>query len=251
MSLAYALRENTFLRAAWGHYYQSQFINNLDVNNNNINFNEAELAKHYVLGFEHLLDKGISLRIEAYYKDLSNISPLWQNMRDHLEVYPEARNDNARIVFNGSEAKGIELFLKYDQGQKISWWFSYALAKATDNISDIEFDGLLTKRTGKVPRLNDQRHTIYTDINYRPNGRWHFNLSWHYYRGWPRTDYTYRTQVLPSDELHFYQVHKLFNATIYPAYHRMDIGLTEKSDMKRGEMTAFRSSGQFIQSEEP
>ncbi|MBK8504385.1 MAG: TonB-dependent receptor [Saprospiraceae bacterium] len=239
LSFAYALGENTFLRAAWGHYYQSQFINNLDVNNDNINFNKAELAKHYVLGFEHLLNKGISLRIEAYYKDLSNISPLWQNMRDHLEVYPEARNDNARIVFNGSEAKGIEFFLKYDQGHKLSWWFSYALAKATDNISDIEFDGLLTKRTGKVPKLNDQRHTVYTDINYRPSGRWYLNLSWHYYRGWPRTDYTYRAQVLPSDELHFYQVHKLFNATIYPAYHRMDIRANRKIDLKTGEMTVF------------
>lgn len=223
VSLAYAFGKNTFLRGAWGYYYQTQFINNLDVNNAITDFNEAELAKHYVLGFEHLFKNGVNFRIESYYKDLSNISPIWQNMRDHLEIFPEQRNDNARVIYNGSTSKGIELFLKYDQGGKFSWWFSYALAKATDDVKDIEFDGLLTKITGKRPRLNDQRHTIYADVNYRPNPKWSFNLSWQYYKGWPRTAYTYDYKTLPDGELHFYQIHKDFNGTLYPAYHRMDL----------------------------
>jgi outer membrane receptor for ferrienterochelin and colicin len=223
VSLAYAFGKNTFLRGAWGYYYQTQFINNLDVNNGSTQFNTAELAKHYVLGFEHLFPNGINFRVEAYFKDLSNISPQWQNMRDHLEVFPEQRNDNARVLYNGGTSRGIEFFLKYDLGRKVSWWFSYALAKAEDDIKDIEFDGLLTKRTGKVPRLNDQRHSIYADMNYRPNPKWSFNLSWVFYRGWPRTDYTYAYQKLPDGALHFYQIHNVFNGTLYPAYHRMDL----------------------------
>ena len=238
-SLAYAFSKTTFLRAGWGYYYQSQFINTIDVNNGNVLFNPAELAVHYVVGFEHLFKNGISLRAEAYYKDLSNISPLWQNLRDHLEVYPEARNDNARVVFNGITSKGIEIFLKHDNGGKISWWFSYALAKAEDDVKDIEFEGLLVKRTGKVPRLNDQRHTIFADINYRPNARWHFNLSWHYYRGWPRTDYTYRYQALPNGDLHFYPVHGEFNGIAYPAYHRMDVRGNRSFHTRHGVITAF------------
>ncbi len=238
-SLAYGFSKQTFLRAGWGHYYQSQFLYNLDVNNGNSTFNPAELAKHYVLGFEHMFNNGISLRTEAYYKDLSNISPLWQNLRDHLENYPEARNDNTRVIFNGITSKGIELFLKYDKGQKISWWLSYALAQATDDIMDIEFDGLLTKKTGKVPRLNDQRHTIYADLNYRPNNRWHLSTSWQFYQGWPRTDYTYRYQPLPNGDLHFYQVHGEFNGTLYPAYHRLDVRVNKSFEMRKGELTAF------------
>lgn len=31
VSLAYAFSKNTFLRGAWGYYYQTRFINNLDV----------------------------------------------------------------------------------------------------------------------------------------------------------------------------------------------------------------------------
>ncbi|MEZ4887883.1 MAG: TonB-dependent receptor [Chitinophagales bacterium] len=240
ISLAYAFGKNTFLRGAWGYYYQSQFINNLDVNNGITDFNTAELAKHYVLSFEHLFNNGINFRAEAYYKDLSNISPQWQNMRDHLEIFPEARNDNARIIYNGSASKGIELFLKYDKGEKISWWLSYALAKAEDDIKDIEFDGLLTKVTGKVPRLNDQRHTVYADVNYRLNKKWHFNLSWQYYKGWPRTDYTYDYKILPNGQYHFYQIHKEFNGTLYPAYHRMDLRINRHfKTPKNKNITAF------------
>ena len=239
VSLAYAFSKNTFLRGAWGYYYQSQFINNLDVANVNGEFNPAKLAKHYVLGFEHLFKNGISLRTEAYYKDLTNISPLWQNLRDHLEAFPEARNDLARVVFNGITSKGIELFLKYDNGGKISWWFSYSLAQANDDINDIEYNGLLIKKTGKLPRLNDQRHTVYADLNYRPNGKWHFNFSWNFYQGWPRTDYTYRYQTLPNGDLHFYAVHSEYNGKQYPAYHRLDVRANRQFKLEHGSITAF------------
>lgn len=238
-SLAYAFGKNTFLRGAWGYYYQTQYINNLEVNDGMTEYNRAALAKHYVLGFEHLLKNGVNLRVEAYYKDYSHLSPLSQNTRDHLEIFPEQRNDYLRVHFNGATAKGIELFLKYDQGGKFSWWLSYALAKSTDDVSNIEFNGLLQKRTGKVPRLNDQRHTIYADLNYRPNEKWHFSFSWQYYRGWPRTDYTYHYQILPNGDYHFYPVHGEFNGVIYPVYHRLDVRANRRFALKNSHITAF------------
>lgn len=239
LSLAYAFSKNTFLRLAWGYYYQTQFVNNLDVNNGNTNFHPAELAKHYVLGFEHLFAKGINFRIEGYYKRYSRLSPQWQNMRDHLEVWPESRDDNAQVLFEGANAYGIEFFAKYDQGGKFTWWLSYALARAEDTIQDIEFDGLLIKRTGKVPRLNNQRHSIYGDLNYRPNDVWHFNLSWMYYVGWPRTNYTYHHTVLPDGRDHFYIEHETFNGTTYPAYHRMDLRTNRYFNTHAGKITVF------------
>lgn len=239
VSLAYAFGKTTFLRGAWGYYYQTQFMNELEVNDGITDYHPAALAKHYVVGFEHLFKSGVNLRVEAYYKDYSRLSPLSQNTRDHLEIFPEQRNDYLRVYYDGASSKGIELFLKYDQGGKISWWLSYALAKATDDLRFIEFNGLLEKRSGQAPRLNDQRHTIYADLNYRPNDRWHFNLSWQFYRGWPRTDYTYRYQILPNGDYHFYPVHGLFNGAIYPAYHRMDIRTNRHFDLKQGDLTAF------------
>ena len=240
VAMAYAIDDRTVLRGAWGYYYQSQFINNLDVNHGNTRFNRAQLAKHYVLGLDHGFSNGISLRVEGYYKDLSRVNPLWQNLRDPLEVFPEQRNDNVRVIYNGSTSKGIEFLMKYDTGGKFSWWLSYALAKAEDDIKDIEFDGgLFTKRTGKVPRLNDQRHTIYADMIYRPDQKWTFNLSWQYYKGWPRTDYTYRYQTLGNGDLHFYAVAGEYNGTLYPAFHRMDLRINRHFVIGKTRLSAF------------
>ncbi len=153
VSVAYAFSKNTFLRAAWGRYYQTQFINNLDVYHGNASFDPAELSTHYVLGFEHLFQAGISLRLEGYYKNISHLSPTFQNLRDPWEVFLETRNDVTKLDFNGASAKGIEVFLKYDVGKKISWWFSYALAEALEDIKSIEFEGALTKRLANCPGI--------------------------------------------------------------------------------------------------
>ena len=131
------------------------------------------------------------------------------------------------------------LSFKYDNGGPISWWLSYALAKAEDDVKSIDYDGLLIKQTGRVPRLNDQRHTVYADINYRPNSKWHFNLSWQYYRGWPRTDYTYRYQTLANGDLHFYAAHQKFNGVIYPAFHRMDVRINRHFQTGIGGLTTY------------
>lgn len=256
VSLAYAFSKNSFLRAAWGKYFQSQFINNLDVNHNGTRFDPAELSTHYVLGFEHLFRNGISMRLETYYKDIERISPIYRNLRDPWEAYPESRNDVVKLDLASARAAGIELFLKYDTGKKLSYWFSYALAKAEENISDIEFDGIFNERTGWQLRPFNQLHTVYVDVNYRPTPKWTFNLSWALYKGWPLTTYEYAWKHLPADNplaqetsaafpsadgtLHFYQVHKDYNGTPYPAYHRMDLRVNRfwKAG-KSGRISAF------------
>lgn len=205
VSLAYAFSKNTFLRGAWGYYYQTQFINNLDVNHNASRFNAAD----------------------------------YQNLRDPLEVFPEARNDVIKININGTTARGIELFVKYDLGKKVSWWCSYALAKVEDDVRGIEFDGLVTPRTGKVPRTTGQRHTLHADVNYRPNQRWHVSLSWQAYTGWHRTNYHYNTRTMADGRRLFYPVHEVFNATEYPMYHRMDLRVNRHFQLRKSRISAY------------
>jgi hypothetical protein len=238
LSVAYAFSNNTILRGAWGYYYQSQFINNLDVNHNSNEFNPAELSKHYILGFEHLFEQGLSLRLEAYYKDISNISTNYQNLRDPWEVFPESRNDVVRLDIDKAMSRGIELFLKYDTGKKISWWLSYSLAGAEENILAMEFDGVVGEQTGWQPRINNQLHTVYCDVNYKMNQKWHFNLSWQYYLGWPLTLYDYNFTYLENGDLHFYPEHLSFREDQYPAYHRMDVRINRHFDLKYGKLSA-------------
>lgn len=239
ISLAYSLGPSTFLRAAWGHYYQSQFLNSLDVNHRVTAFRPAELSRHYVVGFEHLFGNGISSRIEVYRKGISRISPSYQNLRDPWEVFPEARNDVVRVDARAARAQGIELFLKRDLGGKVSWWVSYALAKAEDDVRDLQFDGVVEKRVGRIPRPNNQTHTIYADVNYRPGPKWHTSVSWQFYNGQPLTLYTFGFTTLPNGELHFYPLHSAFRAERYPAYHRMDVRVNRHFDVGRGRLSAF------------
>jgi len=243
LSLAYSIADNTTARAAWGYYYQSQFINNLDVNHSAAAFDPAELSKHYVAGLEHTFANGLEARLDGYWKDISRIGDGYLNLRDPWEVFPEARNDEVFVEYDGATSTGLELFLKYDHGGKVSWWFSYALARAEETIRSLQFEGLLERRTGSLPRPNNQRHTIYWDINYRPAPRWHANLSWQYHAGWPLTEYTYVTEYDYSDpphpDLFMAASHPAFRAEEYPAYHRMDVRISRDFPMQAGTLKVY------------
>jgi len=239
IGVVYAVGQRTFLRAATGQYYQSQVISDLDVNNGQSAFSPAQLSTHFVVGLQHQTLRGIDIRLEAYHKDMSRLTSNFTTLRDQQEMFPEQRNDNAQILLNGARADGVEFFLKYDQGRKISWWFSYALARAEDDIRDIVFDAPLQKQTGWVARPNNQRHTLYADLNYRPSEKWHINFSFQFHKGWPRTDYTYEYLTLDNGDLHFYPVEKEFNGTPYPAYHRFDVRVNRKFEVKNGEIGTF------------
>ena len=178
LSAAYNLTQRTVLRGGWGKYYQSQFINNLDVHHAARQYDPAELSTHHVVGLEHNFAGGVQARLDAYTKDITRMSDTHQNLRDPWEVFPEARNDDVLLQRAGATSKGVELFLKYDQGKKLSWWLSYARARAEESITAIDYDGLLVKQTGDLRRINNQDHTIYADVNYRPSAPWHINLSW-------------------------------------------------------------------------
>ena len=243
LSLAYNLAPRTVLRGGWGQYYQSQFINDLDVHHGATEYDPAELSTHYVVGLEHNFVSGIEARVDGYFKDISRISDHYQNLRDPWEVFPEARNDVARLQFSGAEAAGVELFLKYDQGKKVSWWLSYARAKAQETITDIDFDGLLVEQTGTLRRINNQDHTIYADVNYRPTPKWHINLSWQYYTGWPLTTYNFVANrpysEEPAADLHMAAAHDKFRGADYPAYHRMDIRVNRDFQLGNGTLKAY------------
>lgn len=239
ISLAYAFSANTFLRAAWGRYYQIQSLNDLDVNHATTSFDPAQLSTHSILGFEHVFQRGLKLRTEAYLKEISNLSPNYQNLRDPWEVFPEARNDQIRLQYDGARSAGLEVYLVYDVGKRFSWWLNYALANTKENITAIDYAGLLIRRTGWLPRINNQRHTLNLDVNYRPNERWHLNLSWQYYEGWPMTIYDYNFQYLDNGDLHFYPEHQVFRGKEYPPYHRMDLRANRHFQLARGEVSAF------------
>ena len=225
LNAVYALTKTTFLRAGWGHFYQIQSIDGLRLQFEEEATHKAEKSEHYVLGLEHRFANGLYFRTEGYVKNISDVPDKYVTLGGDIdEFYPEARTDLVRLSVDKGAAKGIEIYLKYDTGNKISWWLSYILSEAKDDITAIEYDGPLVKRIGEQSRPWDQKHTLNLDVNYRLNRKWDFNITLHYRSGWAYTDFEV-DRVLRNDgsgTFAYFHDNGTFHGTRTPGYQRLD-----------------------------
>ncbi len=230
LNLAYTIGRNSVARLGWGRFYQAQGIHELEVQDGENKFFPAELAEHRVIGFEHNFASGVNIRFEAYQKRLSQQRPYYSNLLDatHVLIFPEVEEDRVMLVPKEGEAKGIELFVKKDNGGKLNWWGSYAYAFAEDQI-----DGKT------VPRSFDQRHTVYLDFNYRPNLKWRLNWAWQYHSGWPYTEAAFNRAALNNGGFSYELVYGPHNAARLPAYHRFDVRANRYFDVGKGRLSVF------------
>ena len=116
LSLSWQSDELTLWKAAWGVYsqYPTDRQLNSDFGNPALTANKAQ---HTVISAERKLTKEISLRLDAYYKYYTNLV--------------SGRNDELQYDNSASgSAKGVELFLNADFGEKFTGWLSYALSKS-------------------------------------------------------------------------------------------------------------------------
>lgn len=176
VNMAYSISPRTTLRAAWGHYYQPQRLDELQVSDGVTEFQPAQRAEHRLLALEHAFPRGIDVRVEAYQKLITDVRPHWENLLNPIEIFPELEADRVLVAPDRSEASGAEIMLRYTGGRRWSGWLSYCYAKVEDLI-DGEW----------VPRSWDQRNTVNFSLNYRRGERWNFNLSAAYHSGWPTT----------------------------------------------------------------
>jgi len=189
-NLVYEFDAVTAVRAGWGRFYQSQRIDGIAVGERETSFGAAERADHYMVGYEHQFERGLNMRLEAYYKRYRDLRPQPRNTFDPIAIFPEAEGDRTLVFREKTIARGLELYLKSDQGGRFSWWGSYAYARVEDSIEKIRFfPEDVTSYQGEVlPNPRDQRHTLYLDLIYRPGPAWQINLALQYHTGVPFTD---------------------------------------------------------------
>jgi TonB dependent receptor-like, beta-barrel/TonB-dependent Receptor Plug Domain len=176
LSLLYELDPQTHLRASWGRFFQSQGINELQVEDGIAEFWPAQHADHAILSFDHAFDAGIDLRIEAYRKYYRELYPRFENMFDPLVLLPEAEFDRVRIDAQRARASGIEMLLRLRPHGSWSGWLSYALSRADDRVHEQD-----------VPRSWDQRHAVSLGIVWT-KGPWNATLTDSFHTGWPTTE---------------------------------------------------------------
>jgi len=240
-NFVYAFGRQTFLRGGWGYFNQSQKMHEIKVAYGETDFYPAQKSKHWVLGIEHTYRNGLNLRMEGYYKKIFQLRPDHRIFSNDIEVFPEVQQDDLfTLTFNEASSKGLEFYLKYDEGGKFSFWSSYALAQASENVQNLIYQGeSTTLEDPLVPNQYDQRHTIYLDFNYRPSRNWHLNISWQYHSGWPYTRRVLNSEQLPDGSIRYHAEYENLYSSQLPSYHRMDIQLSRHIYFSKSRITLF------------
>jgi outer membrane receptor protein involved in Fe transport len=244
LSAVYDLTERTALRAAWGRYYQSERINEMSVQDGETIFLPATLAEHKVVGLEHRFESGIQVRLEGYLKEYSDLQPHYRNYLQDIELFPELEDDRITVMRDGSTSKGIEFYLKKGTGGKFTWWASYAYAKVEDKVSSYTYWNWGLEEEAEVilnsdlPGVNDQRHTVYFDVNYKPSNKWQWNLAWQFHTGWPYTKETFRTDDRDGYTIGWFGPGELHGER-HKRFSRVDLRINRYFNIGHGRVTAF------------
>ena len=243
---ALELTTNTTLRASWGTYYQSHGLEELSVVDGDTLFFPSERAQQVAVGIQHVFERGVEVRAEAYHRTISDPRPRYLNVIREIIIFPEAGNDRVRFLPERGRATGLELLFSGPLGGRSDWSASYVLARAEDKL-----DGRW------IPRTLDQRHTFNTRWHYRPNSAWEFCAGWQYHTGWSSTPMEFQVDtlgVIPVDnpppgwrfcdadsctQLLINERPGPINAERLPAYHRMDLRVTRTFQVGNGTLSAF------------
>ena len=228
VNLVAALDKRNTLRAAWGHFFQSQRLYELQVEDGETGFFSAELTEQFVIGFEHVFRSGPTLRLDLYHRDIQNPRPRYENAYEPVDAFPEVAPDRIRIAPERSSAQGVELFLRGPGGKKFDWWLNYTYARVEDEIEGRD-----------VPRGIDQPNTLNVDINYLLTDHWTINLAFRYHTGWPTTAVMGELVENDEGEVEAVPVFGPIYGERLPDYHRLDLRLSRQWQLRGGKLSLF------------
>lgn len=228
LNLAYQLGQRTSLRAGWGRFYQSQRIHELQVEDGVNNFFAPQRSEHQIVALEHAFPGSLSMRVEAYRKEITDVRPRFENLFDVIALFPEAEADRVLVAPERAEAEGVELTLRRAGAGPFSWWMSYGWSSAEDRI-----DGQW------VPRSWDQEHAFRFSADYRPGEVWNFNLSGVYHTGWPTTAVSAVLGTNSQGNPTIVPVLGPRNGENYDAFHKMDFRASRRVTTDAGNAFTF------------
>ncbi|MFC4308505.1 TonB-dependent receptor plug domain-containing protein [Steroidobacter flavus] len=212
LSVMYTLGARTRVRASWGRFFQSQGVNELQVEDGIERFYPVQRADHAIVGLDHSFDAGVDLRLELYRKYYRDIHPRFENLFDPLVLFPEAEFDRVLIDARSARARGVELLVRLRPHGSWSGWFSYAWSRAEDRVAGTD-----------VLRSWDQTHAINIGISWS-RGPWSATVANSYHTGWPTT-------ALADSSAR--------NSERFDFYNTLDARLTRTFALSRGALDVF------------
>lgn len=234
LSVLYSLSSGTKLRAGWGRFFQSQGINELQVEDGVDQFHPAQHADHAIVSLDHAFSAGFDLRIEAYRKYYRRIHPRFENLLDPLVLFPEAEFDRVMVDAHSARAEGVEILMQMQPRGPWSGWLSYTWSQVHDRIGNTD-----------VPRSWDQRHAVNLGLTWA-RGPWTATLVNSFHSGWPTTDLT----IDPQTGAARIDVEQR-NRSRFAAYNSLDFRVTRTFIMPRGALDVFAEASNALSRENP
>ena len=232
LALAWDADDRTTVRAAWGRYWQSQGVHELQAADGVRTVAPGELAEHRVAGVERRFASGVDVRVEAYERRTLRARPRWTSTDNTLTALPELGPDRQLLVPADGVARGVELLVRRERAIGLSWTAGYARARAVERVR--QPDGSL--RT--IPRPLDQPHTLTLDAAWRPSDAWTFGAAFVAHTGWPTTSFVVRADTAGPYIL-YEREYEPRNASRLPTYHRLDMRVTRRFAVAGGRLALF------------
>jgi outer membrane receptor protein involved in Fe transport len=233
VSILYELSQRTRLRATWGRFFQSQGINELQVEDGVGRFYQAQHADHAILGMEHAFTDQLRLRVEGYRKYYRRIHPRFENLFDTLVLLPETQFDRVRIDPQSARGEGVEALLRLQTAGAWSGWLGYTWSRVQDRIDGRD-----------VPRSWDQRHAVNLGIAFA-HGPWSATLTDSYHTGWPTTELAWSADSPPRTSI------GVRNAQRLGHYNSLDFRVTRTFALSRGVLDVFAEASNALSGSNP
>ncbi len=218
LSLQYQYDPATALRVSWGRFAQTERPDELQVQDGDTTFHPAQRATQTVVSIERRIATAALLRLEAYDKQVSDPTPLYENLLDPFALFPELQVDRVRVQPDSSRMSGAELSVRWQLPQVWSGWASYTWSQATDRFGPVH-----------VLRTWDQKHAISSGLAWT-NRPWQVTTSLTWHTGWRRNE-------LVATPAGFELAPR--NAQAWPAYLSLDVRAAWTHPLPTGVLQAF------------
>lgn len=222
-SLEWRWSKNNKIDAGWGVY--SQFPETLQVLGHNGNHGlRAEIARHYLLGYERMLGDTSRIRVELFEKQDSDLIRSRDSLYRIVKGKVTAPDSNFHYD-NGLSgfSRGFEVFIQRRSADRIAGWISYAysISKQRDLVAGEKYNSDY-----------DQRHTFNAYGNFRVTKSWSLSIKARLGSGFPYPGY------IEQRSSGFYLTTER-NAARLPAYCRVDLRFGKAYYFKDRKLSLF------------
>ena len=245
-NLSYFHNDTTTYRFALGRHQQSQYIDELLLEDENPSYFKPSSADIAVIELNKELNSHLSLRAELYYKKYSSTHPYYENLFNGLHVLPDLFFDRIRVSPEDSKATGAEFTLN-GNNEKFQWSTSYIFSDVDDIINGLE-----------TPRSWDQHHALKFNLhmpirssyidkwfnswshNWLQN--WYLDLTANYHSGWAKTEI-----IETDDDLQI----GARNDSTFEDFYQFDLKLSKQYKTEHGKLNLSLQINNLLNTQNP